>query len=41
LVIDKILADRLAHPLNEAGLTPDARLGQGGARRLSGMAMIA
>jgi hypothetical protein len=41
LVIDKTLADRLVHPLHEAGLTPDARLGRGGARRLSGMAMIA
>jgi len=41
LVIDKTLADRLAHPLHEAGLTRDARLGQSGARGLSGMAMIA
>jgi hypothetical protein len=41
LVIDKTLADRLVHPLHEAGLTPDARLGQGGGRGLSGMAMIA
>jgi hypothetical protein len=41
LVIDKTLADRLAHPLHESGLTRDARLGQGGARGLSGMAMIA
>jgi hypothetical protein len=41
LVIDKTLADRLAHPLHEAGLAPDARHDQGGARGLSGMAMIA
>jgi hypothetical protein len=43
LVIDEALADRLAHPLHERGLThdPDARLGQSGACGLSGMAMIA